>query len=284
MSYSPLTGLVYIPAHHTFQVESVAPEGEFNFQLGRSTYTPGRQQPELRRELNQQMQENEKGFLLAWDPVKQQEAWRVPHAHAGNGGTMATAGNLVVQSTISKTLSIYKADTGDLLWEMPIDSVAPGGPVTYMVDGKQYIAVNAGWNSALVYGLNEGGKPFTYAPARLLVFALDATGVELPPPPEPGELSAPPDTQIDPEQADRGEVLFAANCQLCHGQSAIGGLKDLRFMSSETHDEFLDIVLKGLRADKGMPIQDSLTREQAEDIHAYLIKRAQEDWQAGFMQ
>ena len=43
-------------------------------------------------------------------------------------------------------ISIYSADKGELLWEMPIDSVAPGGPITYEVDGKQYIAINAGWN------------------------------------------------------------------------------------------------------------------------------------------
>jgi quinohemoprotein ethanol dehydrogenase len=284
MSYSPITGLVYTPAHYTTHVSSVAPEEEFQFQLGRSTYTPGRQDPELRRELNQQMQDVEYGFLLAWDPVTQKEAWRVPHPHSGSGGTLVTAGNLVVQSTIRKTVSIYAADDGELLWEMPVDSVAPGGPMTYMVDGKQYLALNAGWNSALVYGLNEGGVPFSYSPARLLVFALDASGVELPPPQDPGELVAPPATQFARDQIDRGAALFASNCQLCHGQSAIGGLKDLRYMTPEVHAEFNTIILNGTRADKGMPVQPDMTEAQVEDIHAYVISRAQEDWQGGFMQ
>jgi quinohemoprotein ethanol dehydrogenase len=282
MSFSPKTGLVYIPAQETYQVYGVAEDDQFNFVLGRSTWAGGRGNPELRRELNQQVAEREKGYLLAWDPVQQKEAWRAEHPHAGSGGTMVTAGNLVVQSTIRKTLSIYKADTGDLLWEAPIQSVAPGGPITYMVDGKQYIAINAGWNSALVNGLNEDG-PFTYAPARLLVFALDAN-LELPPEPAPGELFAPPQVEIDPEQAARGEALFAGNCQLCHGVSAIGGLKDLRYMSPDTHNDYMAIVINGTRADKGMPRQENMTEEQAEDIHAYLIKRAQEDWHPGFMQ
>lgn len=282
MSFSPLTGLVYIPAQETYQVYSVGEVENFNYVLGRSTWSPSRTNPELRRELNQQMQDQEKGFLLAWDPVKQEEAWRVPHPHSGNGGTLATAGNLVIQSTIRKTISIYSADKGELLWEMPIDSVAPGGPVTYMVDGKQYLAINAGWNSALVYGLNEGGIPFSYAPARLLVFALDASGVELPPPPDPTALVAPPSTQFSREQIDRGEILFSGICQLCHGQNAIGGLKDLRYMTPDAHDEFLAIVLNGTRADKGMPRQETMTEAEAEDIHAYLISRAQEDWQGGF--
>ena len=282
ISFNPQTGLVYIPAQETWQVYSVA--DELNFKLGASTWAGGRGNPELRKTLNQQMQDNEKGYLLAWDPVQQKEVWRVPHPHSGNGGTMTTAGNLVVQSSIRKTLSIYSADKGELLWEMPIDSVAPGGPITYEVDGKQYLAINAGWNSALVYGLNEGGVPFTYAPARLLVFALDATGVQLPPAPEPASLVAPPATRFAREQIDRGEQLFAGTCQLCHGQNAIGGLKDLRYMTPETHADFNTIVLQGTRADKGMPRQETMTEAQVNDIHAYVISRAQEDWQGGFMQ
>jgi quinohemoprotein ethanol dehydrogenase len=282
MSFNPKTGLVYLPAQETYQVYAVA--DELNFKLGASTWAGGRGNPELRKVLNQQMQDKEEGFLLAWDPVKQQEVWRVQHPHSGSGGTMTTAGNLVLQSTIRKTLSIFSADKGELLWEMPIDSVAPGGPVTYEVDGKQYIAINAGWNSALVYGLNEGGVPFTYAPARLLVFALDATGVALPPPPEPATLVAPPATQFAREQIERGAVLFSQTCQLCHGQNAIGGLKDLRYMRPDTHAEFNTIILQGTRADKGMPRQETMTEEQVNDIHAYVISRAQEDWQGGFMQ
>ena len=74
--------------------------------------------------------------------------------------------------------------------------------------------------------------------------------------------------------------LFAANCQLYHGVR----LKDLRFMSPDAHEEYLAIVINGTRADRGMPRQDTLTEAQAEDIHAWLIKRAQEDWHPGFMQ
>lgn len=284
MAYSPDTGLVYIPAQETWMVYSVAGDDEFNFTLGRSTYAGGRGgDPQVRRELNQQMQENEKGYLLAWDPVSQSEAWRVDHPHAGSGGTMVTAGNLVVQGTIRKTVSIYQADNGELLWEMPVGTVPVGGAVTYMVDGQQYIATNAGWNSAVVYGLDEGGVPFTWAPAKLLVFALDAEGVELPPDPEPGEISAPPRAPVDAEQAARGEVLFAENCQLCHGVNAIGGQKDLRFMSEATRAEYLDIVLEGSRAEEGMPPQaEIISQAEAEDIHAWLIQRAQEDWQAQY--
>jgi quinohemoprotein ethanol dehydrogenase len=77
-----------------------------------------------------------------------------------------------------------------------------------------------------------------------------------------------------------GQALYAQTCRTCHGDDARGGVKDLRYMSADTHKQFLDIVLGGARADKGMAsFKDLLTRSQAEAIHSYLIARANEDWQ-----
>ena len=150
--------------------------------------------------------------MLAWDPVQQKEAFRIPYPHAGNGGTMVTAGNLLVQGTINKTFAIYRADNGQKLWEMPVGTVPVSGPITYEVNGKQYIAVNAGWNSAIVSKLtNPDGTPFTYAPGRLMVFALDAKGVTLPPAPpvqrRPRRRRARCPTAA---AVARGEALYAA--------------------------------------------------------------------------
>ena len=282
MSYSPLTGLVYIPVLEGYAVESVVPEGQFKYELGKTTLNAGfGNYPELRKQLNQEAADREKGYMLAWNPVTQKEAFRIPYPHAGNGGTMTTAGNLLFEGTINKTFAAYRADNGKKLWEMPVGSVPVSGPITYMVKGKQYVAVNAGWNSAIVSKLtNPDGSPFSYAPARLLVFALDAKGVALPPAPPSAEIPPPPTTRVDPNQRAAGEALYVRNCQSCHGPNAHGGVKDLRHMTAETHADFLNIVLGGKRAALGMPnFGDRLTKEQAEAIHAYLIARAQEDWQ-----
>jgi quinohemoprotein ethanol dehydrogenase len=60
---------------------------------------------------------------------------------------------------------------------------------------------------------------------------------------------------------------------------ARGGLKDLRFMSRATHAQFNDIVIGGIRKEKGMAsFKDLLTPKQVEQIHSYLIARGQEDW------
>ena len=76
-----------------------------------------------------------------------------------------------------------------------------------------------------------------------------------------------------------GARLYAETCATCHGKDARGGLKDLRWMTPETHAEFLDIVLHGKRTEKGMAgFADLLTAKQAEAIHQYLNARANEDW------
>ena len=286
MSYSPRTGLVYIPTMEQWMVESRLPEGQFKFVLGQSTLAAGvNNYGELRKQLNAAPElQHDKGYLLAWDPVRQREAFRIDYPNPGNGGVLTTGGNLLVEGTINRTLAIYRADNGRKLWEMPVASVPVAGPMTYEVDGKQYIAVNAGWNSAIIHGLHSGPEPFSVGPANLVVFALDAKGVTLPPAPTAESLPEPPTDPQPPEQVEAGAALYSAQCAVCHGQNAAGGVKDLRYLTPEKHAQFIDIVLGGKLRKEGMEsFADRLTPEQAQAIHAYLISRAQEDWQPDFM-
>jgi quinohemoprotein ethanol dehydrogenase len=93
------------------------------------------------------------------------------------------------------------------------------------------------------------------------------------------EAPEPPPLRASEVQVQQGAALFARTCAVCHGQRAIGGVKDLRKMTKETHAQFNDIVLGGARKDKGMAsFADILSKEDAEDIHGYLIARANEDW------
>ena len=277
MSFSPVTHLAYIPAMEQWFVFSRLPDGQFKFELGRSTLGAGvNNDPALRRKLNAEAERRDKGYLLAWDPIHQREAFRIPYPHPGNGGTLVTAGNLLIEGTIDKTLAIYRADDGRKLWEMPLGTVPVAGPMTYSIAGKQYIAVNAGWNSAIVHAL----EPFSVGPARLVVFALDAHGISLPPAPPPGSIPPPPAT-AEPEQAvSQGALLYSQYCATCHGPNAIGGVRDLRHLTAPEHERFLEVVLGGVFKKQGMEsFKDLLTPRQAETIHAYLIARAQEDWQ-----
>ncbi|HEY1758126.1 MAG TPA: PQQ-binding-like beta-propeller repeat protein [Bryobacteraceae bacterium] len=119
------------------------------------------------------------GFLVAYDPATGTERWRVPGGSAIGGGTVATAGGIVFQAT-GGTLYAYSADKGEKLLELKTG--IPGGmapPITFMLDGKQYVALQVGQGRP---GPGPGGNappPNPNAPApvnpRLLVYALDGT-------------------------------------------------------------------------------------------------------------
>ncbi len=285
MAFSPLTGLVYIPVQVQWMVVSRVPDGQFVFRLGKTTLGAGyRNFPELRREFNKKVNSSDEGYTLAWDPVAQKERFRINNPYNFQGGTLVTAGNLLVQGTMNNTLAIYKADTGEKLWESSTVSVPVAGPISYSVNGTQYIAVNAGWNNAIVHGLHNPPKPFTTGPAKLVVFRLGATGVELPPAPPMESLSPPPAAHQPAGKVTEGAGLFAQYCSTCHGQNANGsGPKDLRFIPPEAHEQFADIVLGGKFKDKGMvPFKGQLTPEQVDAIHSFVIERGQEDWQPVF--
>ena len=285
MSYSPLTGLVYIPVQEQWMAMSRLPDGQFQFRLGRTTIGSNTiTDPTLRKKLNDIVNNGDKGYMLAWDPVLQREKFRIDLPYKFGGGTMVTAGNLLVQGTLKNTLAIYRADNGEKLWESRTGSVPVAGPVTYTVKGKQYIAVNAGWNNAIVHGLNNPPEPFTTGPGKLVVFALDAKGVELPANPVTASLTPPPREKQPEEKVRTGSALYNQFCVTCHGQNAIGsGPRDLRFIPADAHKDFTEIVLGGKFKDKGMiPFTGTLNQEQVDAIHAYVISRGQEDWQPVF--
>jgi quinohemoprotein ethanol dehydrogenase len=90
------------------------------------------------------------GWLTAWDPVRQREAWRVPYSRPGSGGTLVTAGNIVFQGTAEQTAAAYRADDRrEALGHAGADGAHGRDLITYTVDGEQYIAVNAGWGGGM---------------------------------------------------------------------------------------------------------------------------------------
>ena len=156
MSFHPGTGLVYFPVRINAFQYSVDPAYKYN-KGGRNLGViagPGAL-PRVSGE-----EAAAPAYLLAWDPVAQKERWRVNFTSAGAGsGTLATAGTLVFQADPQGTLVAYDARTGAALWKGPAGSGA-ATPVTYAVDGRQYIAIAGG----------RGGDD----PTRVTAYALPA--------------------------------------------------------------------------------------------------------------
>ncbi|MBX5461427.1 MAG: PQQ-dependent dehydrogenase, methanol/ethanol family [Steroidobacteraceae bacterium] len=279
MAYSPETRLAYFPAYEAWFVYAADPNfvpKPFRSNGGWGGYTG--EALKKRIALQKEGNKREKAWLVAWDPVKQQDAWRVPLPRHGNGGVLVTAGNLVIEGTTRQTLTIFRATDGQQLWEMPVQSAPVAGPITFLVNGEQYIAVNAGWGGGAAQVERGQGTALNRAAARLLVFKLGGTA-QLPPLPDAPPIPDPPPLRASEAEIRKGAELYANTCAQCHGQLAVGGVKDLRFMTPETHAAFNDIVLKGTRKDKGMAsFANLLSEADVNAIHGYLISRAHEDW------
>jgi quinohemoprotein ethanol dehydrogenase len=275
MSYNPATGLVYFPVLRNWYTYEIEPNYQWHkFRMSWGTNAPpSERNAAIRAEYAQKKID---GYLLAWDPVKQKEAWRVPYGKGGNGGTLTTAGNLVVEGTSDQTLAIYRATDGKKLWSSSAQTVPMAGPMSYSVEGVQYIAVEAG---GATFGPARG-NPNNRSGARVLAYRLDGGG-ELPPIPPRQELPAPPFATASEEVVKAGSIAYHRTCAQCHGRDAISvnAIPDLRHMTAQTRADFKDIVLKGKRADKGMAsFSDVVTPQEAEAISQYLTARAREDW------
>jgi quinohemoprotein ethanol dehydrogenase len=282
MAFSPDTKLAYFPAYEHWFVYATDPNFKpkmFRSNGGWGGYTGD--SLKKRMALQKEGDAKENAWLVAWNPATQKEAWRVPLPRHGNGGVLTTAGNLVIEGTTRQTFAIFRATDGKPLWEMPVQSAPVAGPITFTANGEQYIAVNAGWGGGAAQVERGAGTQQHRASARLLVFKLGGN-VQLPPLPPAQPIPNPPPLRATEDVVRRGAELFGATCAQCHGQLAVGGIKDLRYMTRETHAAFNDIVLKGTRTDKGMASFANLLKPaDAEAIHAYVISRANEDWGTG---
>lgn len=279
-SYSPRTGLVYFPAQETAEVFFAEP----GFRMRRNAYNTADDLFGLSPQTNIPAPPS-KGYLLAWNPVEQREVWRVPHADVGNGGTLATAGNLVVEGEARGMLGIYRATDGKRLWAMDVQGSAMSGAVSYAVGGQQYIAISVGCGGDYVGTCRlvdaQGRRPIL---DRLMVFKLGGQA-QLPPRPAPQPIALdPPPATATAQQVKAGGHLFGLYCAICHGGEArSSGLNpDLRASPALHGDLFEQVVRGGLLKDAGMAsFADALTRDEVSSIRAYVIARANEDKRAG---
>ncbi len=278
MTYHPGTGLVYIPAldlRFDYAQDNAFQHSAEDWNLGVDFRT---QAPPASAEENIDNLQAIKGFLAAWDPVTQQEVWRVQHATAWNGGLLSTAGNLIFQGRADGQFAAYQADTGDLVWESPVHVGIIAAPVSYEIDGEQYISVVAGWGGA--YSVASGAprhRGNVLSEGRILTYKLG--GKETLPTPEVTYLAipTPPAMEYTPEQAAHGNSLFHQYCAVCHGPGVgtSGPIANLMYSGSEAHSIWDAIVVGGAYTEKGMPgFSHALDITDAQAIRAYVVDRA----------
>jgi quinohemoprotein ethanol dehydrogenase len=200
----------------------------------------------------------------------------VPLKGFWNGGVVTTASGLVFEGTADGKFMAVDASNGKILWEVTIGSGIIGTPITYEVDGKQYVSIAAGWGGVL--GLSRRFTEELY-PGTVYTFSLDAKAAMPVFPKQEKKQLINLDFSSSKEGLARGQTLFSQYCTVCHGAVAdgAGSLPDLAYSSEGTHKNFKDIVLKGLLEPNGMPdFGNRLSEKDVTEIHNYILATAKE--------
>ncbi len=286
MSYSPTTGLVYLPAIEGAFFYMAADPTTFQRRPGvfwNTGLNPASSTLPDDEAVRKAIRASAKGRLIAWDPVRRKPAWEAVFPIGWNGGTLATAGGLVFQGNGLGKFVAYDAANGKPLWDFFAQTGILAAPVTYEIDGEQYVTVLAGWGGALPL---FAGEVVTQAPRdgvnRVLTFKLGARA-SLPAMQTARKAFDPPAPSASPDTVDRGRGLYELYCTQCHGHSVVAGgvVPDLRYASSlASSASYASIVLGGALSKNGMlSFAQYLKPDDVEAIRAYVIREAQREKQ-----
>lgn len=263
MSYSPRTGLVYIPAQDAATHFS---PNQFNVLLGGTTSGA----------LEELIPDSSIGqaVLLAWNPQKRVVQWSVPYTTFSNAGVLSTAGDLVIQGDATGFVNFFDARTGRLLHRIEVGTGIVAPPISYQLAGQQYITLLAGWGGALFTHAERDVAARRYSNAgRVVTLRLGGKVVPLPPA-TPSVTPHATGTRLIPlnEQQNRGRATYLAACGICHSWFGHNGLlPDLRRSEPAMIDSLEAVLLEGLLVPLGMPsFAGQLNTAQVEDLKAYL--------------
>ncbi len=300
MSFSPDTGLVYIPAYEAVDLKVNLFPNEFVYDPRHWSagvlplplveaavdavdgFYPADDSVDkaalkaLIRENRGRVPPN-RTILRAWDVKAEKIAWDIDIDEFGNSGSvLSTAGGLLFHTKPDGLLNVYDDRTGELLHAIDTGSGMMAAPATYSIDGEQYIVTMAGLGGGGFFSYPPYSAAYRYGnTGRIMAFKLGGTKT-----PKPAAKSWPAQPKPPPRSEDEalikaGKRLFAWNCSVCHVNSGVGAIPNLKHMRPATHEVFSKIVLDGLLVPNGMPrFDDALTANEVAAIHAYLIDAA----------
>ena len=272
-AFSPKTGLVYIPAWEAYftmagQAPSARPaNGGFSLGISMGTRVDA-------DKLKPYARTGVRGRLKAWDPIARKVVWETESFANGGptSGVLATAGDLVFMGNGGgKVLSAYDAQSGSKRWSFDAQTAVFAAPITYQLDGVQYVAASVG-------GAAQGNY-FAPSYGRMLVFAVGGKAtLPKPEPYTPPQLNPPPST-ASAEVINHGGEVYTQHCSVCHGANGLQARTSFPNLTVSAllhvQEGFDYVVLQGARTDKGMgSFAKELTPADSVAVRAYLISRA----------
>lgn len=280
MSYSPAARLAFIPALDAGMTFSMVPGEQVKFRLGANNEgddvawsrhdngipwappNPGPGDPPFQ------------SVLKAWDPANGRLVWQTAPKPYWSGGVLSTAGGVVFQGSADGGFQAYDARDGREVASVPTGTGIIAAPISYELEGTQYVAVLAGFGGAFSQiGYPAGSAALKYVNAeRLLVFKLGGGPVPLPPPVKHELQPTPAAITQDPAIIKKGESLIG-RCAGCHGFRGIpNAYPDLWNLPAATHAAFESIVFEGALSYAGMPsFKDALSLDDVKAIHAFIV-------------
>ncbi len=288
MAYNPDAGLVYIPVW----LQSMGYATDDNFEKSSRGWNTGTDfAAGARMTRRSDLTPPPRGaYLLAWDPIKQEEVWRVDRPTPRSAaGVLTTAGNLVFQGDAGGFFNAHNAKTGEAIWSAKTQAAVVAAPSTFLVNGQQQVAIVVG-----ARGLPRSGPGASQATteastnnSRLLVFkpggnaTLPESVAESNMRVEVNGRPAPPPIFGDNEFIAQGEQVYGRFCSVCHGPSAIspdpdGAFPDLRFAARlASAEQWKAVVIDGELTEKGMvSFKEQVSEDDAEAIRAFVVREA----------
>ncbi len=269
MSFNPETGLVYFSTRYSgfaYLDREDFEESDVGGNLGIDMGAGGRFADTRPEDFNFEFSSS----LIGWNPVTGEKAWEHGVERGGSGGTVATAGGLVFEGTGDTEFAAFDARNGAKLWNWDAQTGIVAAPISYEMNGEQYVAVVPGRASQYYYAPNN---------SRVLVFKLGGSEVL----PEPVEYVPPP---INPpaqfaeaEEIAHGEALYDQNCSICHGNdgNSRSTFPDLRRSARlQAQPAFDSVVLDGALARNGMAsFAEELDEDDSRALRAYVVSLAE---------
>lgn len=213
-----------------------------------------------------------RGTVTAIDVKTNKIVWQKQWDDLAYSGVLTTSGDLVFVGHNDGRIIAYDATNGEQLWEFMTDAGANAPPMTYEVDGKQYISIFSGGNS--LAGTQHGDKIYT--------FSLEGQYATLEDVPDDGINSSPFFKDTDNEngqgqtEAPEGDAvvqeglkIYENNCLACHGAEGVGGHNGPKLNNLDwTKEELIAQVKNG--SGNMPPFEGSLSEEEINAVVEYL--------------